>query len=252
MPSGFSAAPRRRRLSRHHGDAAAAAGQHAQDVALDAEVVGDDVEARLGEAAVAAAQRPLGLGPDGARTASSRPSPGPARPCWARTRGDGLFDVRLHQRAPAAAVRCSRSARHSCAALGSGGVCRCSAIATVPSRCRYCRSVSVACGSWTCAGRQVLDDQTGGVDLRSASTSSVDAVAADVRVRQRDDLAAVAGVGEDFLVAGERGVEHHLADGAVRGADRDADEDRAVCENEECGGQDGQQGNETGAAPSSR
>ena len=36
----------RRRLRRHHGDAAAAAGQHAQDVALDAEVVGHDVKAR--------------------------------------------------------------------------------------------------------------------------------------------------------------------------------------------------------------
>ena len=36
----------RRRLRRHHGDAAAALGQHAQDVALDAVVVGDDVEAR--------------------------------------------------------------------------------------------------------------------------------------------------------------------------------------------------------------
>ena len=39
-------------------------GQHAQDVALDAEVVGDDVEASaLRLRAVAAAERPLGLGP---------------------------------------------------------------------------------------------------------------------------------------------------------------------------------------------
>ena len=36
----------RRRLGRHDRDAAAARGEHAQDVVLDAEVVGDDVEAR--------------------------------------------------------------------------------------------------------------------------------------------------------------------------------------------------------------
>ena len=36
-----------RRLRRHHRDAAAALGQHAQDVALDAVVVGDHVEARV-------------------------------------------------------------------------------------------------------------------------------------------------------------------------------------------------------------
>ena len=33
-------------LRRHHGHVAAALGQHAQDVVLDAEVVGDDVELR--------------------------------------------------------------------------------------------------------------------------------------------------------------------------------------------------------------
>ena len=52
-----------RRLRRHHRDAAAALGQHAQDVALDAEVVGDDVELRRGLRAVAAAERPVGLRP---------------------------------------------------------------------------------------------------------------------------------------------------------------------------------------------
>jgi hypothetical protein len=53
----------RRRGGRHHGDAAAAAGQHAQDVALDAEVEGHHMVPGIGQRAVAAAQRPLGLGP---------------------------------------------------------------------------------------------------------------------------------------------------------------------------------------------
>ena len=39
----------------------------------------------------------------------------------------------------------------------------------------------------------------------------VDAVVADVRVRERDDLTGVRGVGDDLLVTGERGVEHDLA-----------------------------------------
>ena len=45
-----------RRLRRHHGQPAAALGQHAQDVALDAEVVGDDVELRRRSASLIAAR----------------------------------------------------------------------------------------------------------------------------------------------------------------------------------------------------
>ena len=44
----------------------------------------------------------------------------------------------------------------------------------------------------------------------------VDAGVADVRIGQRDDLPAVRGIGEDFLIAGHRGVEHHLAHGGAR------------------------------------
>ena len=68
--------------------------------------------------------------------------------------------------------------------------------------------------------RHVLDDQPGGEDLRRLDVFRVDAVVADVRIRQRDDLPAVARIGEDFLVAGQRGVEHHLADRLAGGADR--------------------------------
>ena len=44
----------------------------------------------------------------------------------------------------------------------------------------------------------------------------VDAGVADVRIRQRDDLPGVRRVGQDFLVAGHRGVEHHFAGRAGR------------------------------------
>ncbi len=79
----------RRGLRRHDGDAAAARREHAQDVELDAEVVGDDVEARLLELAVAAAERPRSSPSTRTARARSRPwrgrdptcsaSPAPAR-----------------------------------------------------------------------------------------------------------------------------------------------------------------------------
>jgi hypothetical protein len=77
----------------------------------------------------------------------------------------------------------------------------------------------------------------GGLDVLLVHTG-----VADVRVGQRDDLAAVARVGEDFLVAGHRGVEHHLADGVAGSAEGMALKHRAICEGEESGGQNGQHG----------
>ena len=52
-----------RGLGRHHGDPAAALGQHAQDVALDAEVVGHHVETRLGAHEPAGVEVELAFGP---------------------------------------------------------------------------------------------------------------------------------------------------------------------------------------------
>jgi len=91
------------------------------------------------------------------------------------------------------------------------------------------------------AQRHVLDDQASGMHAGRFDILVIDTDVADVRIRQRDDLPAVAGVGEDFLVAGERGVEHHLAHRVAGCTDAGAEEGRAVCECEQCGGQDGQQ-----------
>ena len=65
-----------------------------------------------------------------------------------------------------------------------------------------------------------------------------DAVVADERAGHRDDLAGVGRVGEDFLIAGEGGVEAGFAfDAAGRGvAKRGAVENAAVLEGEACGG----------------
>jgi hypothetical protein len=74
------------------------------------------------------------------------------------------------------------------------------------------------------------------MDLVSFDILGVDAVVADVRIRECHDLLAIAGVGEDFLVAGDGGVEHHFADGGAGGTNRIADKDRAVCERQDGGG----------------
>jgi hypothetical protein len=112
------------------------------------------------------------------------------------------------------------------------------AMATVPSATRYCDSVRVARKLLASSGRSLMIRPAAWTLSASTSFLLVDAVVADVRIRQGDDLLAVAGVGEDFLVAGHRGVEHHFADGGAGGADRIADKDRAVCERQD-GGREG-------------
>ena len=47
--------------------------------------------------------------------------------------------------------------------------------------------------------------------IRALVVVGVDAVVADVRIRERDDLARVRRVGDDLLVARHRRVEHDLA-----------------------------------------
>src|SRR5690606_11094617 len=59
------------------------------------------------------------------------------------------------------------------------------------------------------------------------------AVVALVRVGHRDQLAVVAGVGEDLLVAGQGGVEHDLADGGADRAEGLAAEGAAVLQDEQ-------------------
>ena len=43
----------------------------------------------------------------------------------------------------------------------------------------------------------------------------IDAVVADMRISQRDYLAAIRGIGEDFLIARHRRVEHDFTDTAA-------------------------------------
>ena len=87
-----------------------------------------------------------------------------------------------------------------------------------------------------CEERQVADDEAGGDG--SASDSEVfgrDAGVADVGIGQRDDLAGVGRVGQDFLIARHRGIENDFAGRVACSSDRTAAEHRAVRERQHCG-----------------
>ena len=68
--------------------------------------------------------------------------------------------------------------------------------------------------------------------LRRLEPRVVDAVVADHRRREGDELAREARVGDRLLVAGHRGREDGLAEGDAGGADRAGREDGAVLEGE--------------------
>src|SRR5262249_42470859 len=65
---------------------------------------------------------------------------------------------------------------------------------------------------------------------------------ADVRERKGDDLPGVGRIGQDLLIAGDRGVEADLADRVRRRAEAAPPEHRAVGENQRAGGVTGRQG----------
>ena len=78
--------------------------------------------------------------------------------------------------------------------------------------------------------RQILDDEPGNLHLDRFDVLWIDAVISDVRIGQRDDLLAITGVGQDFLITRHGGVEHYFADAQARGADGVPEVDRAVRE----------------------
>ena len=77
-------------------------------------------------------------------------------------------------------------------------------------------------------------DQTFDMRLRGFVIAFVGAVVADLRIGEDDDLAGIRGIGEDFLIARDGGIENHLA-GAFDGRTKTtALEDRTVFQGEDC------------------
>jgi len=66
-------------------------------------------------------------------------------------------------------------------------------------------------------------------------SSSLTPTFADVRIGERDDLPGITRVGENFLIARHRGVEHHLTDGVTGRTDALAVEHRSVGKDEDRG-----------------
>ena len=56
-----------------------------------------------------------------------------------------------------------------------------------------------------------MDDQACRMDLGRFRIFCVGAVIADMWIGERDDLLAIAGIRQDFLVARDGGIENHLA-----------------------------------------
>ena len=213
MPSGVRASTSAAGVDAGHDvHVAAGPGEVTQDRALDAEVVGDDVERRIG---VAVRVR---------RRGGDR-------------RDEVLAVGRLaHARRGAhrRLVGAERAGHRTVVAQVAGeaaGVDARDRRDPVPGEERVERlggpPVAVAAG-------EVADDHALTERRRRLVVVGVGAVVADVRVGERDDLSGVARVGDDLLVARQRGVEHDLAGpgGEHVGADRLALERLAVAQDQ--------------------
>src|SRR5471030_2597333 len=80
------------------------------------------------------------------------------------------------------------------------------------------------------ADRQTFNIRTGRLVVPGAGS-----IVADLWIREDDDLAGIGGIGEYFLVAGEGGVEYDLSGPLGRRTKTLAFEDRAVFQGEGCG-----------------
>ena len=78
--------------------------------------------------------------------------------------------------------------------------------------------------------RQVADNQAGGKHAAALFIFAVGAGVADMRIGEGNDLLGIRGVGENFLIAAHRSVEHHLARSGAVMADRSAVKHAAVCQ----------------------
>ena len=83
--------------------------------------------------------------------------------------------------------------------------------------------------------RKLAHHQSFDVRPRRFVVGLVGAVVADLRIGENDDLAGIRRIGEDFLIAGDGGIENDFAgpfDGRTK---TPALEDRAVFQGENCG-----------------
>ena len=83
-------------------------------------------------------------------------------------------------------------------------------------------------GDW----RELAHHQAFDIGARGLIIIHAGSVVADLRIGEDDDLAGIRGIGEDFLVAGEGGVENNFPGPFGEGAKTPTLEDRAVLQGE--------------------
>ena len=220
---------RRRGLGGHHGDLATALGEHAQDVGLHPEIVGHDLEVRRGGHELAAVQVQLALGPGIGLAGADHP--GQVHAAQAREL------ARCFQRL----VHLDAFAGHQRAILGAAFTQDAGELAGVdagdghhPAREQPVLQRGLAAPA-AGATRHVAHDQARRPDLAGLVVLLGATGVADVRIGQGDQLACIGRIGEDLLVAGHGGVEHHLTDRKAAGAYGLALEHGAVFEDQDCG-----------------
>ncbi len=82
--------------------------------------------------------------------------------------------------------------------------------------------------------REFADDERFDVGPRGFFVIQIRADVADVRIRQAHDLPGITGIGENFLVTGETGIENDFAAAARDSAGSAAVKDAPVFEREDC------------------
>ena len=83
--------------------------------------------------------------------------------------------------------------------------------------------------------RKLAHNQRFDVRLCGLLIVEVRANVSNVRIGQTDDLPGVAGIGENFLISGEAGIENNFAAAARDRTGRAAVEDAPVLQRENCG-----------------
>jgi hypothetical protein len=217
-----------RGLRRHHGDAAIAVHQHAQDVALDAKIVDHHVmPPPLTDRLAVAVQLP-GAGAEGIGlgTGHDLGEVGTLKSGAAARRLQGFLLAEApagHDAAVLGALVAQDAGEAPGVDPGDGDHPMGFEIGA-----EILRGAEIRRRAW-----HLAQDQPGDVHLARLGVLGVGAHIADVRVGQGDDLLPVGGIGEDLLIAGHRRVEDHLAGRLPADANGNAFENRAISECEQ-------------------
>ncbi|MNM58894.1 hypothetical protein D3C81_701360 [compost metagenome] len=213
-----------RGLGRHYCQAAAAVHQHAQDIALDAKVVGHHVVFQLigGRGDVPLAELPATLGPavgfaDGHFLGQIHPLQTGEGAGLAQ--GMGFIELLAGQDATGLGTLLAQDAGQF-AGVDVGDANDVVRLEVIGEGLL----IAEIGGKY----RKVPDDQSLRVDLTGLFIFAVGAGVAYMGVSEGDYLTGIRGIGEDFLIARHRRIENHFTNGTSLGAYRHAFEHSSI------------------------